>query len=54
MTTDESEELDQLAMKYHDALLRLKQQQDLNAQLMCEIRKLQSELRRVKKNVASL
>jgi hypothetical protein len=49
MTTDEVEELVSLAQKYHDALLRLKQQQELNALLMCEIEKLQSELRRVKK-----
>jgi hypothetical protein len=50
MTTDEVEELDQLAQKYHDALLRLKQQQELNALLMCEVKKLQSELRRLKKS----
>lgn len=43
MTTDESEELDSLAQKYHDVILALKAQQELNAQLMCEVRKLQSE-----------
>lgn len=53
MTTDESEELDQLAQKLHDAILALKQQQDLNAQLMCEVRKLQSELRRYAKKANS-
>jgi len=49
MTTDETEELDQLAQKYHDALLRLNAQVELNAKLMCEIKRLESELRRVKK-----
>lgn len=43
MTTDETEELDQLAQKYHDAQLALKAQQELNARLMCEVKRLQSE-----------
>jgi len=49
MTIDEVEELDSLAQKYHDALLRLNAQVELNAKLMCEIKRLQSELRRLKK-----
>lgn len=49
MTTNEVEELDTLAQKYHDAILQLRQQQELNALLMCEVKKLQSELRRLKK-----
>jgi hypothetical protein len=50
MTTDETEELDQLAQKYHDALLRLNAQVELNAKLMCEIKRLESELKKVRKN----
>jgi len=49
MTTNEVEELDKMAQKYHDALLRLNAQVELNAKLMCEVKRLQSELRRVKK-----
>lgn len=43
MTTDETEELDSLAQKYHDAQLALKAQQELNARLICEVKRLQSE-----------